>query len=77
MATSLYSLMCVKGLNESKRLGKCRTELHKLAKRIKAGECIPEPIVLIEKVVVPVSIVTTFEHIMRIKSVLKAKSVRY
>ncbi|RQN06641.1 hypothetical protein [Pantoea ananatis] len=56
---------------------KCRVELSKMAKRIKAGECIPAPIVQIEKVVVPVSVEKALAHIVQIKALIKSKCIKH
>jgi hypothetical protein len=77
MVTSLYSQMRAKCLSESELHGKCRIELSKMAKRIKAGECIQPPRPLVEKLYVPVSADTALGHIMRMKAMLKAKATRY
>ena len=55
MTTSIYSQMRGKRLSESELRGKCRTELHKMAKRITAGEYIAPPRHKVEKLYVPVS----------------------
>ncbi|SNY71001.1 replication protein P [Pantoea sp. GL120224-02] len=77
MVTSLYSQMRAKCLSESELRGKCRSELSKMAKRIKVGECIHPPRPLVEKLYVPVSTDTALEHIMRMKAMLKAKGTRH
>ena len=77
MITSLYSQMRAKCLSESELRGKCRVELSKMAKRIKAGECIPAPIVQIEKVGVPVSLEKALEHIGQIKALIKRNCTKH
>ncbi|MDF7630470.1 replication protein P [Erwiniaceae bacterium L1_55_4] len=71
LVTTLYSQMRGKGLSESELRGKCRTELHKMTKRIKAGEYIPPPRTQVEKLYVPVSTEKALEHIGQIKALLK------
>lgn len=77
MVTSLYSQKRAKCLSESELRGKCRIELSKMAKRIKAGECIQPPRPLVEKLYAPVSTDTALEHIMRMRAMLKAKGIRH
>lgn len=66
-----------KGLSESELRCKCRTELHKMAKRIKAGECIPAPIVQIENVVAPVNLEKVLKHIGQIKALTKESCTKH
>lgn len=77
MVTSLYSQMRAKCLTELELRAKCRVELSKMAKRINAGECIPAPIVQIEKVVVPVSVEKALAHIGQIKARLKGNYTKH
>lgn len=77
MVTSHYYQIRGKGLSESELRGKCRTELHKMAKRIKAGEYIPPPRVQVERVVVPVSIEKALAHIGQIKALIKRKYTKH
>lgn len=77
LVSSLYSQMHGKGLSESELRGKCRTELHKMAKRIKEGEYIPPPRVQLEKLYVPASQERALAHIGQIKAMLKAKGTRH
>jgi hypothetical protein len=76
MVTSLYSQMRAKCLTESELLGKCRIELKKMTKRLKAGECLPTPTILIEKLYVPVSTQSALAHIGQIKALLEKYSQR-
>ncbi|RQN06639.1 hypothetical protein EHQ51_18040 [Pantoea ananatis] len=69
--------MRAKCLSESELRGKCRIELSKMAKRIKAGECIPAPIVQIENVVAPVSVEKALAHIGQIKALLKGNCTKH
>jgi len=77
MVTSLYSQMRAKCLTESELRAKCRVELSKMTKRIKACEYIPAPIVQIEKVVVPVSVEKALAHIGQIKALLKGNYTKH
>ncbi|MDT8849371.1 replication protein P [Pantoea dispersa] len=76
MVTNLYSQMRLKGLSESELRGKCRTELHKMAKRILAGEYIPPPRPQVEKLYVPVNSETALAHIGQMKALLKANATK-
>ncbi|WP_205952219.1 replication protein P [Pantoea stewartii] len=49
LVTTLYSQMRGRGLSESELRGKCRTELHKMGKRVRAGEYIAPPRHKVEK----------------------------
>lgn len=51
--------------------------MSKMAKRIKAGECIQAPIVQIEKVVVTVSVEKALACIGQIKAVLKGNYTKH
>lgn len=77
LVTTLYSQMRGKGLSESELRGKCRTELHKMAKRIKAGEYIPPPRVKVEKLYVPASNESALAHIVQMKALLKGNCTKY
>jgi len=76
MVTGLYSQMRLKGLSESELRGKCRTELHKMAKRILAGEFISPPRLQVEKLYVPASTERAVEHIKQLKVLLKANGTK-
>jgi hypothetical protein len=77
LVTTLYSQMRGKGLSESELRGKCRTELHKMAKRIKAGEYIPPPRLQLEKLYVPASHEKALAHIGQMKALLKVNCTKH
>ncbi|CDH06833.1 Replication protein P [Xenorhabdus bovienii str. oregonense] len=75
MVTKIYSEMIYQNLTDSEVKKLCRRELTAMAKRIQAGEQIPEPVVQIEKKHTPTGYYRAMENIKDLKKML-AKDIQ-
>ncbi|MDC9607205.1 replication protein P [Xenorhabdus griffiniae] len=75
MVTNIHAEMLRQNLTDLEVKKLCSRELKIMAKRIQAGEKIPEPVVQIEKKYTPTDHYTALENIKRIKKML-AKDIK-
>ncbi|MGJ0194557.1 replication protein P [Pantoea sp. RRHST58] len=73
MVTGLYSAMRAQGLTEQELRLKCRSELRKMATRIRSGDLVPPPRPQVEKLYVPASNERALNHVSHLKALIKSK----
>ncbi|HHR6217446.1 TPA: replication protein P [Providencia alcalifaciens] len=74
MVTKIYSEMRSKNLSDSEVRKLCISELNAMAKRIKSGEKIPEPVQMIEQKHIPTSKEKSLHNLAAIRERLNLKS---
>lgn len=74
MVTKIYSEMRSRNLSDSEVRKLCSSELNAMAKRIKSGEKIPEPVQMIEQKHIPTSKEKSLHNLAAIRERLNLKS---